>query len=91
MDETKSDQEPTRESEEATPEKNQLFEQMMNGGYMDTLLQGLSDQEQEEWQNFTAKTIEPYDRLIRMIREVTATQKGRDELYDEIMKQTDKK
>ena len=89
MDETKSDQGETRKgTEEAAHEKNQLFEQMMDEGLLDNFFKDLPPREQEEWRDFSAKTMEPYDRLICMIREVTSTQKGRDELHDEIRKKT---
>ena len=87
MDEMKEDKE-TGKGDEASPKNNQLFEQMMSDGLMDEFLKGFPAHEQEEWRDFSAKTVEPYDRLICMIREVISTQKGRDELHDEIRKKT---
>tara|TARA_Y100000034_G_scaffold106108_1_gene134573 strand:+ start:736 stop:1014 length:279 start_codon:yes stop_codon:yes gene_type:complete len=91
MDETKEERdESSQVDEESPPEKNQLFEQMMEGGVLDNFLKGMPTQDQEEWWDFAAKTVEPYDRLIRMISEVSSTKKGQDALYNEIRKKADK-
>ena len=92
MDETKKT-EGTSEKDTAPPEtsQNQVFEKMMSSGRMDSFLKGLSSHEQEEWKSFVSSTLVNYDKLICMIKEVTSTEKGKEQFYSELMKEAAKK
>jgi hypothetical protein len=64
--------------------RNKLYEAMEAQGVMANMFEGMTPEDQEEWKDFTAKSIEHYDRLIRMIEEVSSTPSGKKSLHDEI-------
>ena len=80
----------TKKTKDEPKGKNQLFEQMMEEGTMDSFLKSLPEDEQDEWKDFASKTLSHYDKIICMIRETTSTEKGKEQFYDELKKAMDK-
>jgi len=86
MNETKETKETPEEDakDKKSTGRNKLYETMETQGVMANMFEGMTPEDQEEWKDFTAKSIEHYDRLICMIEEMSSTQTGKQSLHDEI-------
>ena len=74
-----------------TKTRNHVFEKLDSSGLLDNMFKDMTPKDQEEWKDFTAKTVEHYDRLIRMIEDISSTEAGRKSLQDEINRRVGEK
>jgi hypothetical protein len=93
MSEPKGTKEDTKKTnKETSTSRNHLFEKMMDTGIINPdFFKCLTPQDQEEWKDFAAGTVEHYDSLIRMITDMTSTELGKEQLYEELVKEAKKK